>query len=148
MQRAKSILAAAIIASLAFHARAASDTLRQLAQDDHGPRDQAKDAGVDYVAAVARAQRGERAGLKTLFRVTEHLDGHGSETHCSILRQLLASFGDRRFADALRSESADTRKRVLESLDFDFARPWQKDFPRTYALGPHRRDLFRQPKST
>jgi hypothetical protein len=116
--------------------------------DEHGPRRQAKEAGVDYVAAVNRAERGDRAGLTTLFRVTRHLDGHGSETHCIILRKLLEMHGDKHFSDALRTESADTRKRVLESLDFDFAAPWQKKFPLTYALGPHHTSLFTEPKET
>jgi hypothetical protein len=110
----------------------ASDSLRELAADEYGPRDQAKAAGVDYVAAVKRAERGDPAGLTTLFRVTKHLDGHGSETHCIVLRQLLERSGDKRFSDALRVESADIRKRVLESLDFDFAAPWQKKFTHTY----------------
>jgi hypothetical protein len=124
----------------------ASDSLRELAADENGPRDRAKAAGVDYVVAVKRAERGDAASLATLFHVTKHLDGHGSQTHCIVLRQLLERFGDKRFADALRVESADTRKRVLESLDFDFAAPWQKKFPQTYALGPHRTDLFEQHK--
>jgi hypothetical protein len=49
--------------------------------------------------------------------------GHGSEMHCVILRQLLELQGDKRFSDALPAESAETRRRVLESLDFDFAAP-------------------------
>jgi len=124
----------------------ASDSLRELAADKYGPRSQAKEAGVDYVTAVKRAERGDRVGLSTLFRVTKHLDGHGSETHCIILRQLLELQGDKRFSDALRTESADTRKRVLESLDFDFAAPWQKKFPLTYALGPHNMSLLQERK--
>jgi hypothetical protein len=54
----------------------ASDSLRELAADEYGPRPQAKEAGVDYVAAVKRAERADRSGLSTLFRVTKHLDGH------------------------------------------------------------------------
>jgi hypothetical protein len=126
----------------------ASDALRELAADDYGPRDQAKAAGVDYVAAVKRAERGDHAGLSTLFRVTKHLDGHGSETHCIILRKLLEMHGDKTFSDALRTESADITKRVLESLDFDFAAPWQKKFPLTYAIGPHNMSLLQERKKT
>ena len=138
----RALLVLLALASSAF----ASDSLRELAANEYGPGDQAKAAGVDYVAAVERAERGDSGGLTTLFHVTMHLDGHGSETHCIVLRQLLERLGDKRFSDALRVESTDIRKRVLESLDFDFAGPWQKKFPQTYALGPHRTDLFEQHK--
>jgi hypothetical protein len=127
---------------------ASSESLGELAADQYGPRDQAKAAGIDYVAAVKRAERGERPGLSILFRVTKQLDGHGSEIHCVILRQLLELHGDKRFSDALRAEPADIRKRVLESLDFDFAAPWQKKFPLTYSLGPHNISLLQERKHT
>lgn len=137
----------ALVVWLVFAASAfASDSLRELAADEYGPGDQAKAAGVDYIAAVKRAERGEAAGLSTLFRVTKHLDGHGSETHCIVLRRLLEKSGDKRFSDALRVESADTQKRVLESLDFDFAAPWQKKLPLTYSLGPHNMNLLQEHK--
>jgi hypothetical protein len=139
----------AVVAFLAVDAAVAtSDSLREMATDEYGPRDQAKDVGVDYVAAVKGAERGDRAGVSTLFRVTKHLDGHGSEMHCVILRRLLELRGDKRFSDALRTESADTRKRVLESLDFDFSEPWKKKFPLTYSLGPHNMSLLQEHKHT
>ena len=64
--------------------------------------------------------------------------------HCIILRQLLERHGDKRFSQELRIELADTRKRVLESLDFDFAAPRQKKFPLTYSLGPHNISLLQE----
>jgi hypothetical protein len=138
------IVVAAIVFVAVDAALAGSDSLREMAADEYGPRPQAKAAGVDYVSAVKRAERGDRSGLSTLFRVTKHLDGHGSEMHCIILRQLLERHGDKRFSQELRIESADTRKRVLESLDFDFAAPWQKKFPLTYSLGPHNLILLQE----
>jgi len=140
------VLIAAVALLTVVGSPASSESLNKLAADEYGPRDQAKAAGVDYVAAVKRAERGERGSLSTLFLVTKHLDGHGSEMHCVILRQLLELHGDKRFSDSLRIESADTRKRVLESLDFDFSEPWKKKFPLTYSLGPHNMSLLQEHK--
>jgi hypothetical protein len=103
---------------------------------------QAKDQGIDYPVVVARADRGDMNALRTIFRLTPHTDAAGAESHCTILRFLMQHLGDRRFSRALRRERRDIRSQVTEAIDFDFARPWQKSFPRTYALGSHDTSLF------
>ena len=104
---------------------------------------QAKDHGVDYPAAVARAQRGDLQALRIVFRVTPYTDGSGAESHSAVLRLLLEHLGDRRFSAALREERRDLRSRVIQAIDFDFGRSWQKSFPLTYVLGSHDIRLLR-----
>jgi hypothetical protein len=104
---------------------------------------QAKDFGVDYPAAVARAERGDTKSLHTVFSVTSHVDGSGATSHAAVLRRLLERLGDRKFGGVLRAEPRNLRDRVIQQIDFDFARPWKKAFPLTYALGSHDTSLLR-----
>jgi hypothetical protein len=97
----------------------------------------AKQRGIDYAATVARARDGDLAALAIVFRHTPHTDGSAADFHCVVLRQLLEMLGDLRFSSALRREPAALRSKVTGALDFDFATPWQKKFPLTYALGSH-----------
>jgi hypothetical protein len=103
---------------------------------------QAKDRGIDYPTVVARADRGDRDALSTIFRLTPHTDASGAESHCTVLRFLMEHLGDRRFSRALRRERGDIRTVVTKAIDFDFGRSWRKSFPRTYALGAHDTSLF------
>ncbi len=104
---------------------------------------QAKDRGIDYPAVAARAERGKMQALRTIFSMTPHTDGSAAESHCAVLRLLLERLGDRTFSDALRRESSSLRTRVVQAIDFDFGKPWQKVFPATYALGTHDTRLLR-----
>lgn len=97
----------------------------------------AKQRRIDYPAMVARARKGDLAALAVLFRHTPHTDGSSADSHCIVLRQLLELLGDQKFSGALHREPAALRSKVTEALDFDFARPWQEQFPLTYALGAH-----------
>jgi hypothetical protein len=103
---------------------------------------QAKDQGIDYPAVVARADHGDMNALRIVFRLTPHTDAAGAESHCTVLRLLMQRLGDVRFSRALRRERRNIRNDVTEAIDFDFARPWQKSFPLTYALGSHDTSLF------
>jgi hypothetical protein len=96
----------------------------------------AKQRGIDYPATVARARRGDLVASAILFRHTPHKDGSAADSHCAVLRQLLQMLGDQKFSSTLRQEPASLLGKVIEALDFDFGRPWQKHFPLTYALGP------------
>jgi hypothetical protein len=91
----------------------------------------AKQRRIDYPATVARARHGDVAALAILFRHTPHTDGSGADSHCVVLRQLLQILGDQKFSSTLRHEPAPLRSKVTEALDFDFAHPWQKEFPLT-----------------
>jgi hypothetical protein len=104
---------------------------------------QAKDHGVDYPLVAARAEHGDTKALRTIFRITSYTDGSGAESHCAILRLLLERLGDRRFSHALRTESSSLRTHVVQAIDFDFGKPWQRQFPATYALGTHDTRLLR-----
>ena len=104
---------------------------------------QAKERGIDYPAVAARAERGDTQALRTIFRMTPYTDGSGSESQCAVLRLLLEALGDSTFSRALRDESSTLRTRVVQALDFDFGKPWQKRFPATYALGMHDTRLLR-----
>jgi hypothetical protein len=99
--------------------------------------DHAKERGIDYPAAVARARHGDVAALAILFRHTSHTDGSSADSHCVVLRRLLELLGDQKFSSTLRQEPALVRGKVTEALDFDFGHLWQKQFPLTYALGSH-----------
>jgi hypothetical protein len=104
---------------------------------------QAKDRGVDYPLSVTRAQRGDVQALREIFRLTPHTDGSAADSHCVVLRSLLEQLGDRPFSQALREELASIRSRVVQAIDFDFGKPWKKQFPQTYALGSHDNRLLR-----
>jgi hypothetical protein len=108
----------------------------------------AKQRGLDYPAAVARARRGDVAALTILFRHTLHTDGSSADSHCFVLRQLLEMLGDQKFSSTLRQESASLRSKVTEALDFDFGHPWHKHFPLTYALGSHDTRLLKPHNET
>jgi hypothetical protein len=104
---------------------------------------QAKEHGVDYPAVAARAEHGDRKALRTIFRVTPYTDGSGAESHCAVLRLLLERLGDSRFSCALSTESSSLRTRVVQAIDFDLGKPWERQFPATYALGTHDTRLLR-----
>jgi hypothetical protein len=108
---------------------------------------QAKDRGVDYPAVVERAERGDTKALHAVFSLTPHTDGSGATSHAAVLRRLLERLGDRSFSKALRSESRKLRDSVTKQIDFDFGRSWQKQYPRTYALGSHDERLLRENKN-
>ena len=108
----------------------------------------AKQRGIDYPATVTRARRGDSAALTVLFRHTPHTDGSGADSHCVVLRRLLEMLGDRTFSSTLWREPTSLRNKVTEALDFDFAHPWQKNFPRTYALGSHDASLLKPHNET
>ena len=78
-----------------------------------------------------------------IFRVTPYTDGSGAESHCAILRLLLERLGDSKFSYALCTESSGLRTRIVQAIDFDFGKPWQRQFPSTYALGTHDTRLLR-----
>jgi hypothetical protein len=104
---------------------------------------QAKGRGIDYPAVSLRAERGDMQALQTIFRMTPYTDGSAAESHCAVLRLLLERLGDRTFSDALRGESSRLRTHVVQAIDFDFGKPWNKRFPTTYALGAHDTRLLR-----
>jgi hypothetical protein len=94
-------------------------------------------------AVVERAERGDTKALHTVFSVTSHTDGSGATSHAAVLRRLLERLGDRKFGGVLRAEPRNLRDRVIQQIDFDFARPWKKAFPLTHALGSHDTSLLR-----
>jgi len=126
------IIGFALLATVALHA----DTLKD-ASNWADLVYSAKERGFDYPATVARARHGDISALAILFRHTPHTDGSGADSHCVVLRHLLEILGDQKFSSTLRQERASLRCKVTEALDFDFAHPWQKHFPLTYALGSH-----------
>ena len=104
--------------------------------------DQAKAAGVDYRATLAKAERGDVKGLAELFRVTRRVDGAGKDSHNTVLRQLLGQLGDARFSRALAQQSPELRNAVIQALDYDFRMTWRRRYPRTYKLGYHNQALI------
>ena len=131
-----------LMVATAVHSRAAESVISQIA-DWPGLVAQAKERGVDYRASVARAEKGNTNALKTVFRITPYTDGAAALMHCAVLRKLLDKIGDATFSQVLRSQSPTLRTKVVQAIDFDFGKPWQKYFPATYALGTHDTRLLR-----
>jgi hypothetical protein len=99
--------------------------------------------GIDYGRVLHRARAGDEHSLSILFRVTDKVDGLGSELHCGYLQDLLRLYGDARFAAVLGKETKPVRESVIDSLDFAFAvfskrLNWSVEFQSTYKLGSHR----------
>lgn len=105
--------------------------------DDTGS--QAKAVGVDYRPALDKALNRDTQAIHTLFTLTSSgaLKGQGADSHAAMLWTLMNQWGDKRFSDALRQETADTRKQVILFLDYAAASDYSRDFPLTHGLGPH-----------
>ena len=138
-----STLRAALLLLATFSSCHAAESLAEIARAPDLVA-QAKDRGVDYPAVVTRAERGDTEALRIIFSITPHTDGSGATSHAGILRRLLERLGDRHFSRALRSEARTVRDGVMQKIDFDFGRPWQRDFPRTFGLGSHNARLLRE----
>jgi hypothetical protein len=97
---------------------------------------QARSAGIDYRPTLIAAFRNDKAALVTLLQVTAAgtLDGAGAQTHADVLWNLLQCWGDERFADALRSQSATVRGRVLDQLRYatDESKRARSSYPKTF----------------
>ncbi len=77
-----------------------------------------KHVGIDYRGALERAIRREPAGLAELFRYTVigEMDGASGEAHSAILFGLLQRWGDKPFAQVLRTQKLEIRKAVIGTL--------------------------------
>ena len=100
-----------------------------------------KYVGIDYMQALNRAIAKDRAGLATLLRFTNTsaYDGGAGEGHLAILIALLQRWGDRPFAQVLRSQKPPVRKAVIDDLDLlirGYGEKPSRLFPRTFASAP------------
>ena len=100
-----------------------------------------KYVGIDYMRALNRAIAKNPAGLATLFRFTDTsgFDGEAAEGHVVILLGLLQRWGDRPFAQVLRSQKPSVRKAVIDELDSliqGYRGKPTRLFPRTFAPDP------------
>ncbi len=79
---------------------------------------QAKRAGVDYSSTLTSAFGRDKTSLVTLLQVTAAgtLDGAGAQTHAEVLWSLLQCWGDDPFAESLRAQPSNVRRRVLDQL--------------------------------
>src|SRR6266545_3184078 len=77
---------------------------------------QARDAGVDYLVALAGALWNDTRALSQLFRVTRKLDGAGSQSHSDVLLAVLECWGDEPFAARLAREAPHVQQAVREKL--------------------------------
>jgi len=80
--------------------------------------EQSRAVGIDYVPTLRRAAKGDDAALSQLSQLTgsDHLDADAQQCHIEALAELLNRLGDLEFATALASESADTRRAVVNGL--------------------------------
>jgi len=100
-----------------------------------------KYVGIDYMRALNRAIAKDPTGLATLFRFTDTsgFDGEAAEGHVVILLGLLQRWGDRPFAQVLRSQKPSVRKAVIDELDSliqGYRGKPTRLFPRTFAPDP------------
>ncbi len=111
---------------------------------DKGPKDfflydtepQAKRAGVDYYSALTSAFGRDKTALVALLQVTAAgtLDGAGAQTHAEVLWSLLQCWGDDSFAETLRAQSSDVRRRVHEQLLYatEERKAVRSSYPKTF----------------
>ncbi len=93
-------------------------------------------SGVNYPLALKYARAGRESALRLFFWMAAHgeFDGAAGEGLAGNLAELLRRTGDEKFAAFLATESAETRDRVLDMLDFGHGDPSQ--YPRTNGLRP------------
>ena len=94
----------------------------------------------DYKAAMEKAAEKDEKALERIFYISTHSewDGAGGEFHTSYMRRLLLLWGDVDFARVLALQPAETRRKILRTLNLGGQdRFFPELFPHTAAGRPH-----------
>jgi hypothetical protein len=104
----------------------------------------AKREGFDnYAELYNRSWRRDIEALKTFFSRSAIVpfDGASAQSHGYLLYDLLCHLGDEVFSDALRVQSTNVRKNIIDHLDYGSSdqgiKNYKNKFPVTYSLALH-----------
>ncbi len=120
---------------------AAKKQLEQTVRDEETPGSvlaQARLDGMDYRPVLERAIQMDAKALAALFAYTNSGKqmGEGAETHSAILLRLMHLWGDTKFSELLASQAPEGRDKVVASIDYAWAGPEWKSYPKTLATSP------------
>src|SRR2546427_10009298 len=86
---------------------------------------------------VLAAERRDSAAAASLLALAGDSATHALDVYPALLFALLTRLGDHAFASLLSRQAAEVRTTALESTDRGAGFTYERQFPETWALGPH-----------